>query len=172
MTHMDDEDGWEDDGEISKVPWKKAAVWDEEWFPFLDMRMRWQRNKLEFRVYQKENQLLKYVDTQSTSCPSTFLSIVTRVIARLCLLTSWDASLKETRVDEIYSEHAEALHKAGLAPGVFPTFGEIWEKDDGRLLRKKKKKTGFKNYLFCDWLQPTHPCHGNSEVNETVASAV
>eukprot|EP00957_Ditylum_brightwellii_P073819 5609329-Ditylum_brightwellii.AAC.1 len=44
----------------------------------------------------------------------------------------------ETQVDEIYPEYAEALHKAGLAPEVFPTFREIWEKDDGRLVGKKK----------------------------------
>eukprot|EP00957_Ditylum_brightwellii_P127158 9695432-Ditylum_brightwellii.AAC.1 len=48
-THLDDGDGWVDDGEISTTLWKKAAVRDKEWFPFLDMRMRWQRNKLEFR---------------------------------------------------------------------------------------------------------------------------
>eukprot|EP00957_Ditylum_brightwellii_P005144 391676-Ditylum_brightwellii.AAC.1 len=48
MTHLDDGDGWEDDGEILKALWKTAAVRDEEWFPFLDMRMRWWRNKLDF----------------------------------------------------------------------------------------------------------------------------
>eukprot|EP00957_Ditylum_brightwellii_P072347 5498846-Ditylum_brightwellii.AAC.1 len=52
-THLDDGDGWGDDGEISKALWKKAAV------------------------YQKENQLLKYVYTQSTHRPSTFPSIAT-----------------------------------------------------------------------------------------------
>eukprot|EP00957_Ditylum_brightwellii_P028956 2187360-Ditylum_brightwellii.AAC.1 len=139
MTHMDDEDGWEDDGEISKALWKKVAVRDEEWFPFWGMRMRRRRNKLEFQVYQKENQLLKYIDIQSTHHPSTFPLIATRIITRLCWLMSWGASLRETQVDEIYPEHAEALRKAGLAPGIFLTFGEIWEKDDGRLMRKKKK---------------------------------
>eukprot|EP00957_Ditylum_brightwellii_P124605 9497054-Ditylum_brightwellii.AAC.1 len=48
-THLDDGYGWEDDEEISKALWKKAAVRDEEWFPFLDMRMRLRRNKLEFQ---------------------------------------------------------------------------------------------------------------------------
>eukprot|EP00957_Ditylum_brightwellii_P194372 14803385-Ditylum_brightwellii.AAC.1 len=59
-----------------------------------------------------------------------------------------DASLKETRVDEIYPEHVEALRKAGLAPKVFPTFGEMWEKDDGRLTRKKKKQRDSRTIYF------------------------
>eukprot|EP00957_Ditylum_brightwellii_P043466 3295736-Ditylum_brightwellii.AAC.1 len=59
-----------------------------------------------------------------------------------------DASLKETRVDEIYPEHVEALHKAGLAPEVFLMFGEIWEKDDGRLTRKKKKQRDSRTIYF------------------------
>eukprot|EP00957_Ditylum_brightwellii_P060720 4609343-Ditylum_brightwellii.AAC.1 len=80
---MDAEGGWEDDKEIPKALWKKAAVQD--------------RNKLEFQVYQKENQLLKYVDTQSTHCPSTFPSIATRVITRLCRLMSQDSGLRETQ---------------------------------------------------------------------------
>eukprot|EP00957_Ditylum_brightwellii_P193391 14725453-Ditylum_brightwellii.AAC.1 len=73
---MDAEEGEKDDGEISKALWKKAAMRDLEWFLCLDIRMRWWRNKLEFR----------------------------------------DFGLGETWVDEIYQEHAEALHKAGLAP--------------------------------------------------------
>eukprot|EP00957_Ditylum_brightwellii_P002428 186982-Ditylum_brightwellii.AAC.1 len=61
---------------------------------------------------------------------------------------SRDDSLKGTRVDEIYPEHAEALRKAGLAPKVFPAFGEIWEKDDGKLTRKKKKWLDLRTIYF------------------------
>eukprot|EP00957_Ditylum_brightwellii_P181209 13803217-Ditylum_brightwellii.AAC.1 len=51
-------------------------------------------------------------------------------------------------MDEIYLEHTEALGKAGLAPDIYPTFGEIWEKDDGRLAEKKKKWRDSTTNLF------------------------
>eukprot|EP00957_Ditylum_brightwellii_P210381 15364905-Ditylum_brightwellii.AAC.1 len=147
-THLSDKGREEEDGKISKALWKKVAAQDSEWFPFLDMRMRWQRDRLEFRVYQKENQLLKYVDKQSTHHPSTFSSFTIRVLTRLCRLTSQDFSLGETQVDKIYPEHAEVLHKAGLAPELIPTFREIWKKDDGRLVEKKKKQRDLRTTCF------------------------
>eukprot|EP00957_Ditylum_brightwellii_P197243 15027404-Ditylum_brightwellii.AAC.1 len=34
------------------------------------------------------------------------------------------------QIDEIYPGHAEALRKAGRDPTIYPTFGEIWKKND------------------------------------------
>eukprot|EP00957_Ditylum_brightwellii_P028231 2132306-Ditylum_brightwellii.AAC.1 len=68
-----------------------------------------------------------------------FSSITTGVLTQLFRLTSRNFGLGGTRIDEIYPEHAEALRKAGLAPEFFPTFREIWEMDDGKLVEKKKK---------------------------------
>eukprot|EP00957_Ditylum_brightwellii_P083148 6322000-Ditylum_brightwellii.AAC.1 len=54
----------------------------------------------------------------------------------------------DTQVDEIYLEHVEALHKAGLAPEDFSTLREICEKDDGRLVEKKKKQRDSRTTYF------------------------
>eukprot|EP00957_Ditylum_brightwellii_P163469 12445960-Ditylum_brightwellii.AAC.1 len=71
---MREEEEW--DG-ISKTTRKKVKGHTGKWFPFLDMKMKWERNRLLFRVYRKEDQQLKYVDQQSTHRPTIFKSIVT-----------------------------------------------------------------------------------------------
>eukprot|EP00957_Ditylum_brightwellii_P182163 13878894-Ditylum_brightwellii.AAC.1 len=71
----------------------------DEWFPFLDMRMKWENEKLLFRVYRKEDQQLKYVDQQSTHRPSTFKSIATGVYTRLSHLTSYSDSMASKSID-------------------------------------------------------------------------
>ena len=42
-------------------------------------------------------------------------------------------------MDSIYLAHANALRKAGLAPSVFPTMGELWEKQDEKLEKNKER---------------------------------
>eukprot|EP00957_Ditylum_brightwellii_P017725 1335326-Ditylum_brightwellii.AAC.1 len=103
---------------------------------------------LEFQVYQKENQLLKYIDEQITHYPSTFSSIMAGVLIQLCRLMSQNSGLEGTQVDEIYPAHAEAPGKTCLAPDIYLAFREIWEKDDGRLAEKKKKQHDSKNTFF------------------------
>ena len=51
-------------------------------------------------------------------------------------------------VDTIYPAHGNTLRKAGLAPPVFPTMGELW-KNKMRSWRKIKKETSaFKRKLY------------------------
>eukprot|EP00957_Ditylum_brightwellii_P206393 15348219-Ditylum_brightwellii.AAC.1 len=54
---LEEEEAW--DG-LSKVTRKKVKEHIGEWFPFLDMKMEWENNRLLFRVYRKEDQQLKY----------------------------------------------------------------------------------------------------------------
>eukprot|EP00957_Ditylum_brightwellii_P001013 80704-Ditylum_brightwellii.AAC.1 len=42
-----------------------------QWFSFLDMQMKWDRNDLLVCMYRKEGQWLKYTDRQSTHRPTT-----------------------------------------------------------------------------------------------------
>ena len=44
------------------------------------------------------------------------------------------------------------LRKAGLVPSVFPTMGELWEKQDEKLEKKKERDVSVKknrNVYFC-----------------------
>eukprot|EP00957_Ditylum_brightwellii_P079463 6042908-Ditylum_brightwellii.AAC.1 len=86
--------------------------------------MKWESNRLLFRVYRKEDQQLKYVDQQSTHRPTTFKSITTGVYARLSRLTSYSESMAEMPIDKLYPDHAAALKSANLVEDNFPKFGE------------------------------------------------
>eukprot|EP00957_Ditylum_brightwellii_P162278 12356116-Ditylum_brightwellii.AAC.1 len=102
--------------------------------------MKWWQGKLLFPIYKKEGQQLKYVDRQSTHRPSTFWSITNRVLKRLSQLTSRSEDLKEVGINKVYPGHAGALSKAGLAEQHFPTFGEVWSREDLEAPKEKKKQ--------------------------------
>eukprot|EP00957_Ditylum_brightwellii_P002610 200423-Ditylum_brightwellii.AAC.1 len=74
----------------------------EEWFPFLGMRMKWEKDELVFRVYKKENQWLKYVDKSSNHKQSPFKSITMGVLTSLERLTSREKELCDVGVNQIY----------------------------------------------------------------------
>ena len=55
-------------------------------------------------------------------------------------------------MDSIYPAHMNALRKAGLAPSVFPTMGELWEKKDEKSEKNKERDVSAKknrNVYFC-----------------------
>eukprot|EP00957_Ditylum_brightwellii_P192542 14659667-Ditylum_brightwellii.AAC.1 len=112
------------------------------------MKMKWQQSELLFQVYNKEGQQLKYVDKQSTHRPSTFRSITSRVFKRISQLTSKSESMKWVRIDKVFPGHAEALSKAGLGEQQFPTFGEVWSKEELVESRAKKKKWHKKGNVY------------------------
>eukprot|EP00957_Ditylum_brightwellii_P077991 5928160-Ditylum_brightwellii.AAC.1 len=79
-------------------------------FPFLDMKMMWDDMVfLQFGVYHKEGQAIKYVDCSSCPRPCTFKCISSRVYLRLGRLTSTMTENGKKYLDKIYPEHAEAL---------------------------------------------------------------
>ena len=84
------------------------------WFPEGD---------LQFGVFRKKGQQLKYVGKESTHTPGTLRAIPSGVFNRLTKLTSRKPSIQAAAVDSIYPAHATALHKAGLAPSV----SQQWE---------------------------------------------
>ena len=47
------------------------------------------------------------------------------VLNRLAKLASRKPSIQAKAVDMVYTAHANALCKAGLAPPVFPTMGDL-----------------------------------------------
>ena len=82
----------------------------------------------------------------------TLRAIPSGVLNCLAKLTSRNPSIHAEAVDNIYPAHANSLRKAGLAPPVFPTMGDLWRKQDEKVeiekeldVRKKKNI----NVYFC-----------------------
>ena len=117
------------------------------------MKMSWSpEGGLQFGVFRKKGQQLKYVGTESTHTPNTLRAIPSGVFNRLAKLTSSKPSIRVSAVDTIYPAHANALLKAGLAPPVFPTMGELWGKQYEKLEKNKYHDVSVKknrNVYFC-----------------------
>ena len=79
---------------------------------------------LQFGVFRKKGQQLKYVGKESTHTPGTLRAIPSGVFNRLEKLTSRKPSIQAAAVELIYPAHVNALRKAGLAPSISPTMGE------------------------------------------------
>eukprot|EP00957_Ditylum_brightwellii_P105117 8012571-Ditylum_brightwellii.AAC.1 len=109
---------------------KRIKLCTKNAFPFLDMNMMWDdQGFLQFRVYHKEWQAIKYVECSSCHRPCTFNSITPRVYLPLGRLTSKTVENGEKQLDKIYPEDAEALLAADLEPVEFLTLDKIWEKE-------------------------------------------
>ena len=124
-------------------------------FPFLDMNMKWTpEGELNFSVFRKAGQKLKYVGKESTQTPGTLSAIPAGFLNRLAKLTLRNPSLHSEGVDIVYPDHANALCKAGLAPPYFPTMGYLWKMQDEKLDIENEKepdvnKKKNRNVYFC-----------------------
>ena len=87
---------------------------------------------------------MKYVGKESTHIPGTLRTIPSGVLNRLAKLTSRKPSIQAEAVDTIYSDHANALRKAVLAPPVFPTMGDLWGKQDEKVDKGKERDVSVK----------------------------
>ena len=75
----------------------------------------------------------------STHTPGTLGAIPSVVLNHLEKITLQNPSLHCKRVDKIYPDHANALLKAGLAPPIFLTMGELWKNQDEKMDIEGKK---------------------------------
>ena len=107
-------------------------------FLFLDLELFWNNSrKLELKVHRKKNQLLKYLNRESTHTKATFKAIPNGVLNRLAKIAS--------RTDENskrYLDHANALTRAGLGMKNFLTLKELWDNADEREKKKKRNSKG------------------------------
>ena len=121
--------------------------------PFLDMKMSWSpEGDLQFGVFREKGQQLKYIGQESTHTPGTLRAIPSGVLNHLTKLTSKNPSIHTEAVDKIYPAHVNALRKAGLAPPVFPTMGDLWRNQDEKVENKKERdviKKKNRNVYFC-----------------------
>ena len=76
----------------------------------------------------------------STTTPITLCAIPSGVLNHLAKLTSQKPSFHSEGVVEIYPDHANALCKAGLAPTIFPTMGELWKNQDENMNIENEKE--------------------------------
>ena len=81
---------------------------------------------LQFLVFSKKGQQLKYVGQERTHKPGTLRAIPSGVLNRLSKITSINPSIDAEAIDKIYPAHANSPRKAGLAPPIFPTMGYLW----------------------------------------------
>ena len=97
-------------------------------------------------------QKLKHVGKESTHTPSTLRVIPSGVLNRLAKLTSRKPSIQAEAVDTIYPAHTNAHRKAGLAPPILPTMGELWRKQDEKVDKEKERDLSVKknrHVYFC-----------------------
>ena len=86
---------------------------------FLDMKMSWSpKGDLQFWVFRKNVHQLKYVNKGITHTPGTLPMITLGVLNRLEEITSHKPNFNSKKIDSVYPNHANALHKAGLETSV------------------------------------------------------
>ena len=80
----------------------RVQIVTKDEIPFLDTRMRWTpEGELNFSVFRKAGQQLKYVRKESTHTPGTLRVIPLGFLNRLAKLTSLKPSLHFEGVDKV-----------------------------------------------------------------------
>jgi hypothetical protein len=130
------------------------------------MKMSWSdEGALQFGVYMKPGQQLKYLNSASSHPPHCFKAITKGVYGRLASLTSLTSESRFKSIKDLYPNHHDALNHAGLSPKYVPTLQEILELNKGREKRKEDKlerdKQRNRSVYFCVgysnlWREPIH----------------
>ena len=86
-------------------------------FPFLYTNMTWYpKGDIQFGIFGKKGQTLKYVRKCSTHTPGTLYAIPSGVLKRLAKLTSQNPDLHYKLVESIYLYQAKEICGVVLAP--------------------------------------------------------
>jgi hypothetical protein len=84
------------------------------YFPYLDIQLSWnEKDKLNFKVHQKPNELVKYLNSHSHHHCHHKTAVLSGVELRLALLTSFTPANANLSMSDIYPDKHEALHIAG-----------------------------------------------------------
>ena len=132
----------------------KVQIMIDDEFPFLDMKMIWYPEEdLKFGVFRRKGQKFNKVGKGITHTPGILHEIPSGVLNHLANITLHKPSVRSERGENVYPNHVNALHKAGLAPPILPTMGELWKGQDekmdldkGKYPEVSKKKTEM--YIF------------------------
>eukprot|EP00957_Ditylum_brightwellii_P158441 12059390-Ditylum_brightwellii.AAC.1 len=104
------------------------------------MQTSWKNNNLQFLVYSKENQTIKYVNKESYHRTSVFKLVPAGVFSWIGQLTLLTQENKNMPVTDLYPLHAAALNTAKLLTKKIPTVNELYQQEDDRWQRSKKKE--------------------------------
>ena len=106
--------------------------------------MEWnEEGRLEYSVYSKPNQQIKYLHKSSNHTNACKKAIPKGVFLRLSKLTSSTPLNQDQRLDTLYPAHTAALNKAELAPSTFPKLSELKNNESGT--NENSSKTERKN---------------------------
>jgi hypothetical protein len=118
----------------------KAKVVRSSHFPFLDMQMTWlDEGDLQFRVYLKLGQELKYLTSDSSHPIIAFKAITKGVFGWLASLTSLTNKFRYKSIKDLYPQHHRSLKLAGLAPKYIPMLQEVLNLNNGKEKCKEEK---------------------------------
>ena len=170
ILEEDEEDGDdEEEDELTKEGKAAVKVVAKDHFLFLDMKLLWDiKGNLEFKVYRKKGQALKYDDKQSLHRQSVFKSISKEVFTHLIRLTSVTEESKNLTIDKVYPEHTKALQIAGLTTGKFPTLENLQLKEEERKNSKNEKEKSQKDNRTIYFILSHSKIWGNSTVPRTI----
>ena len=104
------------------------------------MEFYWKQEKLLTQVHLKENQLLKYLNVDSTHTNACFKAIPYGVTMRLATLTSATDENIDKPINEIYPDHAAALSKAGQKP-KYLTLRELKQAANSKTTNENEEPT-------------------------------
>jgi hypothetical protein len=157
---------WDEGNTNATINNNNVDVITKNSFPFLDMDLFWINNILNFKVYKKDGQMLKYVEKGSAHTSATYASIAKGVFKRLARLTSNTTQNNNCRMDVLYPEHCRILLNAKLINiHKIPTLNEVILNDnniDDPLNKKKEKILKFGRNLNFQikvskfWKTPIH----------------
>eukprot|EP00957_Ditylum_brightwellii_P127516 9724571-Ditylum_brightwellii.AAC.1 len=108
---------------------EKVTMVRKEAFPYLDMKLYWDKQDLHLAVYNKENQCIKYVNKESCHCASVFKAIPEGVSTCLGQLTMRTRENENVPITELYPDHRGALRVARILPKrtKIPTVKELYD---------------------------------------------
>eukprot|EP00957_Ditylum_brightwellii_P040488 3064155-Ditylum_brightwellii.AAC.1 len=107
-------------GDDNYLEWlERVELVNTRHFPLFAMKMIRNSKMLEFSVYPKENQQLKYLNKESCHRTTAFKAIPTGVFTRLGQLTSIIPQNCNSPIAELYQQNKKALEQANLPPRRF-----------------------------------------------------
>ena len=105
----------------------KFQIMENYGLTFLDMKLSFSsEGDLPFGVFRKRGQKLNYVRKGSNHTPGTLCAIPLEVLNRLAKITSRKPYFNSERVENVYPDHANVLHEAGLSTPIYPPIGEFF----------------------------------------------
>ena len=157
---------WAEGSPVKTTENERVTIETSDKFPHLDKEMHWSdRGSLHFGVCLKPNQLLKYLNTDSSHPLPLLQGSDKGSDGQISQTYNPNRRQQGKSIAEIYPKHTEALAEAGYKTGNLPTLQEALAKatkDEAKIKEKEtKKKQRNRSVHFClghsrFWSKPVH----------------